>query len=64
MKAVGGNTRPLTKRDVRGFLGLTGYYRRFILEYASMSAPLSELVKKNEPVEVVWSDECEKAFEV
>jgi hypothetical protein len=49
---------------VRGFLGLTGYYRRFILEYASMSAPLSELVKKNEPVEVVWSDECEKAFEV
>ena len=35
--------RPRTKRDVRAFLGLTGYYRRFITGYATLTANLSDL---------------------
>ena len=30
---------PKTKRDVRAFLGITGYYRKFIADYATMAAP-------------------------
>ena len=63
VKAVSGSSRPITKKDVRGFLGLTGYYRRFIPNYANTAAPLSDLTKKAKPSEVMWTDECEKAFQ-
>lgn len=36
---------PKTKRQVRGFLGLSGWYRRFIKDFASISAPLSDTLK-------------------
>ena len=53
---------PQTKKDVRSFHGLTGYYRCFIKDYASLAAPLTDLTKKNHPETVVWSEECSKAF--
>ena len=53
---------PTNKKEVQTFLGLTGYYRKFIPQYASVSAPLSDLVRKNRPNKVVWSPECEEAF--
>ena len=37
---------PATKEDVRVFLGLVGYYHRFIPQFASIAAPLSDLTKK------------------
>ena len=40
--AVRNMVRPGTKKQVRKFLGLTGYYRRFIPNYATIAAPLSE----------------------
>ena len=40
---------PKTKKDVRSFLGLTGYYRRFITNYARLAMPLSDLTKKSLP---------------
>ena len=40
---------PETKRQVRGFLGLTGYYRRFIPDYSSRAAPLTDLTRKSAP---------------
>ena len=40
---------PLTKKDLRSFLGLTGYYRQYIMEYAKITAPLTQLLKKNNP---------------
>ena len=44
---------PRNLNDLRGFLGLTGYYRRFIKHYGLMSRPLSNLLKKG--VSFVWT---------
>jgi transposase InsO family protein/translation initiation factor IF-1 len=53
---------PTSVREVRGFLGLTGYYRRFIKHYAQKAYPLTELTKEN--VKWCWRDEVEgQAFE-
>lgn len=54
---------PVTKTHVRAFLGLTGYYRRFIPNFASLAAPLSDLTKKSAPMQVEWDHQCNKAFE-
>jgi hypothetical protein len=43
--------RPLTKKEVRAFLGITGYYRRFIQDYATIAQPLTDLTKKGIPIE-------------
>ena len=54
---------PKTKRQVRTFLGLTGYYRKFIPDYASISAALSDLTKKSAPNTLHWTEPCQKAFD-
>ena len=51
---------PLTSvKDVEKFLGLTNYFRKYILGYGTVSAPISDLRRKNVPF--IWSPECEKA---
>ena len=54
--------RPETKKQVRSFLGLTGYYRWFIKNYADIAIPLTNLTKKTEPTRVRWTAACERAF--
>ena len=54
---------PRTKKQVRSFLGLTGYYRRFIPYYATIAAPLTDLTKKAAPNQVNWTTSCEEAFQ-
>ncbi|CAM5106316.1 unnamed protein product [Natator depressus] len=51
-----------TKRQVRQFLGLAGYYRQFVPHFARITAPLTELLTKDSPRRVHWSNECETAF--
>lgn len=53
---------PKTKRQVRAFLGLTGYYREFIPSYAEISAPLTQLTKKGESNAVKWTPVHDEAF--
>ena len=48
--------QPQTKKGIRQFLGLAGYYRRFIKEYADHSYFLTESTKKSAPERVAWSD--------
>ena len=54
--------QPRTKKQVRSFLGLCGYYRKFIPEFSTVASPLSDLTKKNMPKSVKWTSQCEKAF--
>ena len=52
-----------SKKDVRTFLGMTGYYRRFIQDYATIAEPLvTELTSKNLPEIIVWNERAELAI--
>jgi hypothetical protein len=52
---------PTNPKKVKQFLGLAGYYRRFILGYAKIALPLTKLLRKT--VDFHWGEEQQKAFE-
>jgi len=52
---------PRTLRETRGFLGLCGYYRRFVKDFGRIAAPLHALSEKNRRFS--WTEECQTAFE-
>ena len=54
--------RPQTKKEVRSFMGLVGYYRNYIPNFAAISAPLTDLTKKGKANNVEWGDAQENAF--
>ncbi|XP_063293534.1 uncharacterized protein LOC134578463 [Pelobates fuscus] len=54
---------PHTKTQVMAFLGTAGYYRRFVPDYSALAKPLTDLTKKKLPRQVLWSPECEVAFQ-
>jgi hypothetical protein len=51
---------PKSAHQIRNFLGLAGYYRRFIADFSGIAKPMIELLKKG--VKFVWSEACDKAF--
>jgi hypothetical protein len=53
--------QPQTARGLRGFLGLVGYYRRFIKDFGKITAPLTQLLRKDS---FIWSDAATEAFTV
>ena len=53
---------PRTKKEVRTFLGLAGYYQKFMASYATIAAPLTELTKKTAPNQVIWTLQCDRSF--
>lgn len=52
---------PKTSKDMKSFLGLCGYYRRFIKDFAKIAKPLNRLLK--EVSEFIWTNEQETAFQ-
>ncbi|GFU58197.1 retrovirus-related Pol polyprotein from transposon 17.6 [Trichonephila clavipes] len=54
--------RPTTKKEVRSVLGLMGFYRAYIPNYAEISTPLTELTKKNKPNDVSWGEAEQNSF--
>lgn len=53
---------PECVKDVRRLLGLAGWYRRFLKDFSSLTAPLSDLLKKGNK-KFIWSKEADKAFQ-
>ena len=52
---------PRTVTEVRGFLGLGNYYRRFVRNFSQIAQPMTDLTKKGNSF--WWSPACQKAFE-
>ena len=53
---------PQTKKQVRSFLGLVGFYSKFIPNYSTVAAPLTDLTKRGCPNKIVWGDAQERSF--
>jgi len=53
---------PSTKKELRSFLGLVGYYRSFVPNFAALAVPLTDLTKKGAPNQLVWGDAQQHAF--
>ncbi|KAK9125914.1 hypothetical protein Scep_014760 [Stephania cephalantha] len=51
---------PRTVTEIRSFLGLAGYYRRFVQDFSKIAAPMTQLTKKD--INFQWNDSCEQAF--
>ena len=62
LSAVRDYPTPISKKQVRAFLGLAGYYRRFVPHFSTIAEPLIELTKSRNPDKVKWTDDCEVAF--
>lgn len=52
---------PSNISEIRSFLGLASYYRRFVKDFSKISQPLTKLMRKES--KFLWSEECEKAFQ-
>ena len=51
---------PKNVSEIRSFLGLAGYYRRFIENFSKIAKPMTDLLKKNR--KFAWTSECEESF--
>ena len=51
----------MPKTQVRQFLGLVNFYRRFILNHSKIAVPLNNLFQKGK--EFIWAKECQNSFE-
>ena len=61
--AVAAAPRPRTKKEVRRFLGLAGYYRQFVPNFSDLASPLTDLTRKRAPDTVQWSEPCQVSFD-
>ena len=61
VEAVMSWERPKSAFELRSFLGLAGYYRRFIEDFSRLAAPMMRLTRKE--IKFEWNDLCEKAFQ-
>ncbi|WVZ58857.1 LOW QUALITY PROTEIN: hypothetical protein U9M48_009083 [Paspalum notatum var. saurae] len=60
VKDVLNRKQPETVTKIRSFLGLAGYYRRFIKDFSKIAKPMTSLTKKN--AKFVWGPKCEEGF--
>jgi hypothetical protein len=62
VEAVSKWKQPSNVSEVRSFLGMAGYYRRFIKGFSSIARPMTELPKKDN--KFVWTPKCEESFQI
>jgi len=53
--------KPTNVTEIRSFLGLAGYYRRFIEGFSTIASPLTKLTRKE--VRFIWSKKYEESFQ-
>ncbi|XP_074361104.1 putative mitochondrial protein AtMg00860 [Apium graveolens] len=61
IKAIMNWERPKSTTELRSFLGLARYYRRFVQDFSKIAVPLTKLTRKNE--KFVWKNKCEESFQ-
>jgi len=61
VEAVMNWKQPKLVFEIRSFLGLAGYYRRFIRDFSKLARPMTQLTQKG--VKFDWSDACERSFQ-
>ena len=61
LRAVNHYRTPMAVKPLRSFLGLAGYYRRFVPRFSKIASPLNALTRKGVPY--VWTPGCQRAFE-
>jgi hypothetical protein len=62
ISAIANYQVPKTKRQVRAFLGLGNFYNRFIPDFGTKAAPLTELTRKDKPDKIKWTDAADRSF--
>jgi len=60
VEAIMSWSEPMNFKQLREFLGLTGYYRKFIKGYATLAAPLSNLLKKDN---FIWNTKTKQTYD-
>jgi hypothetical protein len=61
MEAIANWKQPESVIDIRSFLGLAGYYRRFIKGFSTLASPMTRLLRKD--VLYAWAEKYEKSFQ-
>lgn len=62
IKAIQLMPLPVNKKQLRSFIGTVGYYRKFVQNFASIAAPLNDLLKKHSSNKLQWSDDKIQSF--
>ena len=63
LEAVRQWPKPSTRKQLKGFLGLAGYYSEFINGFTELAAPLTELSREENDVASDWDEQCDKSFD-
>ena len=61
IKSIKNMLPPKTAKEVKQFLGLAGYYRKFVPRFTDLSRPLTHLTRQS--VEFQWTEKCQKLFD-
>ena len=62
VEAIVNASLPETKKEMRSFLGLASFYRRYVPNFSALACSLTDATRKGEPNKIVWTDARTKAF--
>ena len=63
IQAVVEMPRPVTKKQTRQVLGMFGFFRSYISDFSTIAKPLTDLTRKNEPANVLWTKAQQRSFD-
>ena len=62
LKKIQETERPSAKKQIRSFIGLTSFYRKYIPNFSEIALPLTDLTRKGQPSKAEWGEPQEKAY--